>query len=417
MTNKAIIVFIIAVVLIGFLGSIFLLRDSGLDEFSILSNDQLAELIIPRGTLPDGVNVDDVSVTRISNNQFFDDDLIVYELEPDGLAFKDEISFKVSLEGSNNVAPMVFVSTSTGIDFVNNAKTEVDLETKKQNVTVPLTHFSKIVIKSDHGVYDLVLSASDTPEGERVLTNAKFTLNKDKYLIGSTVTADSSVIEIKFVTPKVSIEGLWTNLGTKLTPVGEFGDKPARTDVSVGQTITVDDDSFTCIEPGIAYLWYSLIGSVNQTVTVYESAGEYVAGNALDSATRGYDFRSSFRVSLNGIASDEDPKTDPEEDPMTDPEEDPTTDPRIEPEVNLSSEWILGSEGLRTHSNIHVDITAQPGANATATLTGPDTQQIRKTTIIDASGQTRITFKVYPHGEYTVIVEIGEFSIEKGVWT
>ena len=408
MSSKAIMVLIIAVVLVGFLAAIFLLGDSGLDDFSIKSNDESAELIIPKDTLPDGVNVDDISVTRISNSQFEDESLVVYELEPDGLVFKDEILFKVSLDGSNNLVPMVFVSTSTGIDFVNNTKTEVDLDTKKQNVTVPLTHFSTVWIKSDHGVYDLVVSASDTPEGERVLTNAKFTLYKDNYLMGPTVTGDSTVIEVKFLAPQVSIRGFWSNLGTKLSPVGDSGDKPGLTTVFVGQTVTVDDDAFTCIEPGVAYLWYTLTGRVNQTMTTYESADDWLLGNAAGSVTqRDYGFHSSVLVSLNGEVS-EDPKTDPDEDPMT--------DPRIDPEVNLSSEWILNSDGLRTHSNIYVDITAQPGANVTVTLSSPTMPPKIERVTLDESGQTRITFKVYPHDEYTVVVEIDEFSIEKGIW-
>jgi len=410
MSSKAIIVLIVAVVLVGFLAAFFLLGDSGLDEFSIKSNDESAELIIPKDTLPDSVNVDDISVTRISNSQFEDESLIVYELEPDGLVFKDEILFKVSLDGSNNLVPMVFVSTSTGIDLVDNTLTEVDLETKKQNVTVPLTHFSKVWIKSDHGVYDLVVSASDTPEGERVLTNAKFTLYKDNYVIGPAVTGDSKVINVKFLAPQVSIMGFWSNLGTKLTPVGDSSDKPGLTTVFVGQSVTVDDDAFTCIEPGVAYLWYSLVGKVNQTITTYESVDDWLLGNAAGSVTQqGSGFRSSVRVYLNGIEVSEDPKTDPEEEPMT--------DPRIDPEVNLSSEWILNSDGLRTHSNIYVDITAQPGANVTVTLSGPSMSPKIESVTLDESGQTRITFEVYPNGEYTAVVEIGKFSIEKSVWT
>lgn len=410
MSSKAIIVLIIAVVLVVFIVAIFLLGDSGLDEFSVKSNDELAKLIIPRDTLPDGVNIDDISVTRISDSQFEDESLIVYELEPDGLVFKDEILFEVSLDGSNNLFPMVFVSTSAGIDLVSNTKTEVDLETKKQNVTVPLTHFSRVWIKPDQGVYDLVVSASDTPVGERVLTNAKFTLNKDNYLMGPTVTGDSTVIAVEFLAPCVSIEGFWTNLETKLAPIGDSSDKPGLTTVFVGQTVTVDDDAFTCNEPGVAYLWYSLIGKVNQTITTYESTDDWLLGNAAGSVTRQDDmFSSSVRVYLNGIEVPEDSITDPEETPMT--------DPRIDPEVNLSSEWILNSEGLRTHSNIYVDITAQPGANVTVTLSGPDMLPKIESVTLDDSGQTRITFKVYPNGEYTAVVEIGEFSIEKSVWT
>lgn len=424
MPSKAIIIMVIVVVLAGLLSTVFLFGDSGANEFSIKSNDQLAELVIPRDVLPNDVDVNDISITRIPNNQFDDESLIVYELEPDGLVFKDEILFKVSLDGSDNVAPMVFISTSTGIDLVNNTKTEIDLETKRQNVTVPLTHFSKIAIKPDHGVYNLVVSALDTPVGKRVLTNAKFTLYKDNFLIPT--SGDLKILVVEFLTPYVSLRGCWSNQGTNLTPVGEFGDKPSSTDVYVGQTVTVDDDTFTCIKPGVAYLRYDINVIVSEKITIYESEEDYLAGNATGSFNKlGSSFSSSLRVSINGIEASEEETTtepqeetttEPEEETTTEPEEETTTQPMIEPEVELSFKWIEDEDLLVTNKEIYVDIKAQPGANGTVTLTGPSIQPIEKTVTIDESGRARVKFDVIHYGKYTAVVQIGEFVVEKSIW-
>ena len=55
------------------------------------SNDESAELFIPKGALSGNVDQDDVSVTRISNNPSENESWIDYELEPDGLEFTEEI--------------------------------------------------------------------------------------------------------------------------------------------------------------------------------------------------------------------------------------------------------------------------------------------------------------------------------------
>ena len=195
-TNKAIIALIIVVVLGGFFAAIFLLgrTDPPIDEFSITpndesaeptdefsvkSNDASAELFIPKGALPGNVDQDDISVTRISNNPSEDESWIDYELEPDGLEFIDEILLKVQLDNDDDTFPIVLISNGNGVDLVNNTRTEVDLENNTKIVSIPLTHFSTIAIKSA-GAFGIKVSAEDTMVDEQVNTTASFTLYKTK---------------------------------------------------------------------------------------------------------------------------------------------------------------------------------------------------------------------------------------------
>lgn len=416
MVNKAIIVLIIAVVLVGFLAAVFLLGDSGLDEFSIKSNDQLAELIIPKDTLPDDMNVDDISVTRVPNNEFNDESLIVYELEPDGLVFKDEILFKVSLDASNNIVPMVFVSTSTGIDLVNNTQTEIDLETKKQNVTVPLTHFSDVMFDTRHGTYDIDPSALDTPVGEQVLTNAKFTLYKDQFLINQTLTGGSRITVFELLEPRILFKGLWENIiDLKITPAAAFSGKPSLTDVYVGQTVTVDDDTFTCIESGPASIWYKAEITIPSMKRItYESEADYLARNGTSSHTIRNDKHTvNILVLFNCLNASVDEGSGAEHTGST---IEGLLEGQVEPEVKLSYNSTLNSQGLRVCSNVFVDVTAWSGANVTATLSSPTMLSTTDRAILDELGQTRMTFTVFDYGEYTVVVEIGEFNVEKKIW-
>jgi hypothetical protein len=90
--------------------------------------------------------------------------------------------------------------------------------------------------------------------------------------------------------------------------------------------------------------------------------------------------------------------------------------PRVDPKVNVSLKIIRNDEGLLLRKEIYVDIEAYPGSYVTATLLGPDMSPIIQSVTIDNSGQKRLTFTVYAFGEYTVLVEIGEFSFEKIFW-
>lgn len=409
MKKTAIIILIVVVVAVGFVATVFLMGESGADKFSIKSNDQLAELIIPKDTLPEDVTINDISVTRISTTQFDDEFLIVYDLEPDGLEFTDEILFKISLDGSGNVAPIVFVSTSTGLDLANNTITEIDLETKKQNVTVPLTHFSEIVLNPLHGTYNIDASALDTPVGEQVLTEASFTLYKDKIFLNNTVSGPR-IIVWELLEPSVAIKGVWKNFHTSsLTPTGKFGGKPTLTDVHVGQSVTVNDDTFTCNAPGLTNLFYEVEIITSMKIVTYASEEDYLAGNGVTSGTmRNYKHTQIVLVVLNGIkVSDEGSQTDPEEESRT--------DHRVEPEVEMTYNWTY-EDDLIVDKQIIVDIKARPGANGTVTLTGPDMQEIRKTVFLDAYGRSRVAFDIIAFGKYTALVYVDEFVVEKEVW-
>lgn len=132
---------------------------------------------------------------------------------------------------------------------------------------------------------------------------------------------------------------------------------------------------------------------------------------------------------------DENPTPDPSIDPMPDPGVEPTPDPSVEPtpdpsadpdngitepEVEMWSRWIYKDEsGYRTHTNIYVDVKAQPGAKVTVSLSKRkwEGETMVESVILDESGQTRITFKVYAIDEYTAVVEIDGWTIEKKIIT
>lgn len=372
-----------------------------IDGFSVKSNDELAELIIPKGALPGNVDQNDISVTRISSTSSEDESWIIYELEPDGLEFTEEILLKVQLDIDNDAIPIVFISTNTGIDLVNNTKSEVDLEIGKQNVTIPLTHFSNVCISSDHDPYEIKVSARDTPCGKQIITNASFTLYKDNF-IAAYYSGGVSVWE--FLEPSVKIKGSWENFDLGISPIRKIHGKPPYTDVSVGQTVTFQDDTFKCINPGEKGLYYKLEIHVKEMKhTFYRSDEDYLAGIVTTLETIKYFHQTRYLFAPFKCISE-------------DVEDDPRTDPGVDPKVELSFNWTYNSQGLNVNTKIFIDIEAYPGSTGTVTLSGPDTQPMTLPVTIDQSGQTRITFIVYHFGNYTAVVKMNGYTIEKSIF-
>lgn len=231
MKNKAIILMIVVVG--GLHATIFLVgglqlgnesNEPRTDEYSVTSNDESAKLLIPKNILPEGVDVKDISVTRIPNSELEDESWIVYELAPDGLEFNDEILLQVILDSENNTMPFVYIITSTEIDLINNTRSEVDLETNKTLVSVPLTHFSRLGLQKV-SIYSVFASAQDTSCGEQVLTTFRFTLDINRITMRNPRSGSYNVWKI--LDRQVVITGTWVNEANDgVTPVGKFGGKP-----------------------------------------------------------------------------------------------------------------------------------------------------------------------------------------------
>jgi hypothetical protein len=382
------------VIIVGFLVIFYLLggfqlnNEPAIDEFSVKSNDEFAELIIPKDALPDGVDLVDISVTRVSENLTENGTWIVYDLEPDGLVFTDEVLFNVTLDSVNDTMPLVFISNGTGISLVNNTRTKVDLENNTQTLSIPLTHFSKIFIRPDQGTFRIELSAPDTLLDEQVNTIASFTLIQSKILLDRTSHGEGFILW-EFLEPKCTYKGTWSKPSSiVISPNGNFGGKPSSTQVNVGQTNTVQDNTFKCTKEGKDFLVYLTDITVSMKVISYHSEEDFLSGNGTVQGT----FRNQQSMIDKVIFVN-----------------------CFDSEVELDYKWIYNSENLRIHTEIYVNVKGASGTTGIVTLSGPGTQPMVQPVLIGLSGQTKITFIVYPNGEYTALVEIGELSVEKKI--
>ncbi|MHA2030962.1 MAG: hypothetical protein ACW99Q_16400 [Candidatus Kariarchaeaceae archaeon] len=374
----------------------------------IMSNDGSAELIIPAESLPNNVEFEDISVSRISDNQLEDPDMIEYNLEPDGLKFTDEILLQISLEIDEGTIPLVFVSTNTGVELVNDTRIEVDPENKQKIVNVPLTHFSGIFL-SKSGSFQIKASAQDTTVGNLIDTTGSFTLLRNNIIIPGKLNP-SEIIKYEIVSSTQIIRGFWVNSHVDpISPVGTFGGYPENTQILVKQTITADDDLFYCKAPtkGRIYLRYFTELYMNIVETRYASENDYLDGNASSTKIKDNHFIRSDAFAYINCLPEEVVDDDP---PLIDPD-----DLEAEPNVEVSFEHTYSQQVL-VSTSIYVNITGVPDINGNVTLIEPNFRQTQKRFIINNQGQAPIiSFIVSEIGEYTVIVNGPDFVISKRI--
>lgn len=171
-------------VIIGIAGAVllvagfvyFLLGATSQDIQKVISNDGLAELEIPRNALPEGMSIKDISITNVSVN----DDMIAYELKPDGTAFSAPLTFKATFKNEGNVIPIpFFISEKNGIEPVNGAKISLNVTTNETTISVPMAHFSVLTFPMRSG-YAFFSATMEVPEQVYIgdVVPAKATLNK-----------------------------------------------------------------------------------------------------------------------------------------------------------------------------------------------------------------------------------------------
>lgn len=148
----------------------------------VVSDDGLAELEIPKNSLPEGVSIKDISVTNVSVG----DAMIAYELKPNGTKFSKSLTFKTTFKNKENVIPIpLMLSEDNGFEVVNDSETTLNITKNETTISVPIGHFSILVLptSSDRAFFNATMHLPDQLYIGDVVT-AKATLNKN---VGSVV--------------------------------------------------------------------------------------------------------------------------------------------------------------------------------------------------------------------------------------
>ena len=126
----------------------------------VMADDGSAGLIIPDGALPAGVTVDQITMTRLTDDAYAD--ALAYELQPTGLDFAVPLTLTAVVEDSSGALPFVLAIDDEGeVSLVDGVTLEYDLETDSVAIAAPVAHFSR------YGVWEKGVVEIDTQSGLR----------------------------------------------------------------------------------------------------------------------------------------------------------------------------------------------------------------------------------------------------------
>src|SRR3989344_7837666 len=233
------------------------------DIQKVISNDGLAELEIPKNSLPEGMSIKDISITNIS----VDDTTIAYEFKPDGTAFSAGLTFKVTFKNKDSVIPIPFlISKKNGIEPVSDAEIVLDLTKKETTISVPMKHFSVLIFptRSASAFFSATMDVPDQVYIDDVVT-AKATLNKniDSVVLFSELNPwavpvyddnnrpllSPHMLGYKVARDSVHVWGKVNASGLVVGPAGDFYGYPEDS-LFTGESLSVKSREHRCVRLG-----------------------------------------------------------------------------------------------------------------------------------------------------------------------
>jgi len=414
--NKKVIGLVILVIIIGGV-FYFLPKDSNDDQTSqmvtVTSDDGTAEIEIPDGALPEGIDASDLSIKKVST-----EDVLIYELSPDGLLFNSDVTFRATIAEAGRVVPILYhVSGEDGqdVELVSNTDVEINLETSITTVSAPISHFSKLRIHAGGLLSDRTFAATffeftaepfaDVFVGENV--SGKFLFSKT-----GTQTNDGhngytwSTELVDPVTFHGKLSSGWGS-GSYLLPLS-VKNVPPNT-AFTGDSYTTSASALKCVKAGVAFVSY-FVEIEFSTVTTFDEAGK------LDPVKQS--------ANINAIGPSFKCLADPTSSVTEEPETEITTGEDLEESGvgdQIGSDTDEGSTILALiemsydhtvpgeYSEVYVSVPARPGAEVTVNLSGPDVASPNKQTLTaDDNGAAYFTFRIFQFGTYTSTVTTSE---------
>jgi len=256
---------VVLLLIIAFRGSITgNAINEGTSFYTVKSDDGLAELQIPKSSLPKGIDLEDVSIKPISNSKGFIEEieggsLMIYELQPNGLQFDEDITFQTEIDAGidreGNIAiPILLHTFGEDSELVEEMDVTLDLENGKIDVSAKIDHFSNLYIGSgSYSFFNINAKAQDADVGQTVYSSSTVNVNSVyAHLRNYADFSSRDLLDVKSIT----IEGK-TSPGTGgiLTPFKDIKNKPSLTSFEKIYSTTSTD--YSCKVVGKDYIEYA----------------------------------------------------------------------------------------------------------------------------------------------------------------
>lgn len=117
----------------------------------VTSDDGKFSISVPETALPRGIQANDISITRVSQDdgglsEVNGAPMLFYRLEPDGTEFAEPVRFTIQTETVANTVPMVFLLSGDSFELIPEPIIEIDQQTRMAKLTAEINHFSEVAI-------------------------------------------------------------------------------------------------------------------------------------------------------------------------------------------------------------------------------------------------------------------------------
>lgn len=142
---------------------------------SIVSDDGMFAIKVPETSLPQGVDAKSIRITRLTDaekpvKEVNGAPMLFYKLEPDGIQFREPVTFTVEADTVANTVPLVFLVSGDSFDLVEDPIIEISQVNSKAMLTAQIRHFSEIAI--GFADYFEVSPVTLTPAGKQTAANS-----------------------------------------------------------------------------------------------------------------------------------------------------------------------------------------------------------------------------------------------------
>lgn len=220
----------------------------GISDDKVVSDDGNFVLSVPENALPAGVSRETISIRKLEQaeqpvEEINGAPMLFYDLQPDGLQFREAVTFELNTPTVGNAIPLVFIVTEKDFEMLPEPAIEINQERQRASLSGKLSHFSQLAL----GYVDLfdvqVNEIAEQTVGEPFSVTAVI----HRFNVPQTFLQHATGITISLQNPWTVSGGFFQQKLGLLTP-------PAMVDIpklqlqSGPQTLTVNKN-FTCLEP------------------------------------------------------------------------------------------------------------------------------------------------------------------------
>lgn len=243
MYMKKLIIVVTVTVLIGVL--VFTFRNQQEKEQTVTSDDGNVKLTISSHALPKEVKSDSLKITKVPQEEKIHGKVVVYELEPDGIALTKPAKIEITVQNTDDGVPLITHRSGIKTLPLEDVVLTQNNQGKVTKITANLLHFSSIIVMPDVFRVSLSVPALVYVTKPFLITARVAGIRKPiSFTLSSGTVVDDILLEPWLIEGSIEMDKTAWNT---VQPQGLL-DRPSLTKVQEGKSM-ISSGEFTCITP------------------------------------------------------------------------------------------------------------------------------------------------------------------------